>query len=124
MAQKRVLLAEDEERWHRFVVESLEDVDIELTVATTYGETVRALRAGPYDLLILDNTLHECNNVSLEFIQMCKRFCSWVPKYIVHSAGLPAHIERDVKALGAEYLRKDYSYDRKAFRDFVLERLA
>jgi len=118
---KQVLLVEDEDQWRAFAEKALEGLPIDLTIATDYRDSVVALRKAEYDLIILDNTLHSLRNVSVELIQMASRFQQGAPKIFVHSHDLTFMTEREVKALGGEFLRKQHNS--AAFREYVLARL-
>lgn len=118
MLKKRVLLVEDDAWWQRFVIQSLEGLtDIELVIASDYGEGVRALQGGPYDLLIFDNTLKEMRGASVELLQAAHRLLRPMPPAFVHSADLMPKVEEQVTMLGAEYFRKQES--QQEFRSTV-----
>lgn len=121
MSQKRILLVEDDEWWRRFVMKALEGLPLELVIASDYGEGLRALREGPYDLLILDNTLKNIRGASIELLQAAHRLLKEMPPAFVHSADLTPQAEEQVKMLGAEYLRKQESHE--VFKETVLRLL-
>ena len=122
MFKKRVLLVEDDAWWQRFVVQSLEGLtEIELVTASDYGEGMRALQKGPYDLLIFDNTLKEIRGASVELLQAAHRLLRPMPPAFVHSADLMPQVEEQVTMLGAEYFRKQES--RQEFKNTVLRLL-
>jgi len=110
MVKKRILLVEDDAWWQRFVVLSLEGLsEIDLVIASDYGEGIRALQEGPYDLLIFDNTLKEIRGASIELLQAAHRLLHPMPPAFVHSADLMPKVEEQVTMLGAEYFRKQES---------------
>ncbi len=106
MTEKRILLVEDHSLWIGLVRREIDGLDVELVVATDYQEALQALRKGPYDLLILDNNLNENRNVSVELMQMARRFLKEMPKVIVHSDDLPLKTKNEAIELGGECIDK------------------
>lgn len=105
MDTKSVLVVEDNELWQKVLKDNLEALGTSVTIVGEYAGAVRALREGDYDLLILDNTLHEISNASVELIQAARRFKLEAP-IIVYSEDLPSKTLKDVQALGATYVNK------------------
>lgn len=122
MSQKRILLVEDEAWWQKFVTQALEGLDIELVIASDYGEGMQALRNGPYDLLILDNNLKQIRGGGIELLQAARRFLLRpMPPAFVHSADLTPQAEEQVRVLGAEYFKKQES--REKLKEIVVRLL-
>lgn len=109
MSDKHILLVEDEEIWRRLAIAELADLGLQITEVADYGGAIEALKGGPYDLLIFDNTLQHNRNVSVELMQVANLRQRPMPPVIVHSADLPRPIEEQVLSLGGEYVRKSGS---------------
>jgi len=120
---KRILIAEDELRWQELIRAALETEGLELSFAAHPMDASDLMKESAFDLLILDNTFGDIRNASPDLIRTYPLFQRNKPPMIVYSHDLMFGVQKEVEALGAQFVRKS-EHQMPEFRDTVLALLA
>lgn len=107
----KILLADDHALFRSGLRRILEDefADTEIGEAQSCDETIRALRAKPYDLLILDISLSDRN--SLNILPQIKSLCPSMPVLILSMYNERQFIVQALRGGAAGYLTKEHAPD-------------
>ncbi|WP_138991629.1 response regulator [Larkinella sp. C7] len=111
MNQKpRILLAEDDAIFRRFVVLLLEKAGYEVVVANNGGDALRLLQTNrPPDLLLLDLLMPELSG--LEIIEKLKGLPQAIPVILMSAAELPMAAKTIAQSSRTPYLIKPFQPD-------------
>jgi DNA-binding response OmpR family regulator len=104
-----VLLVEDEPKLRYSLAEGLRLEDWAVTAAATGAEALREMEARPFDLIVLDWMLPDCDG--LEIIQRLRARGSQVPVLLITARGGTNARAIAAEAGATDFLAKPFSFD-------------
>lgn len=101
MSRTRVLVVDDDPLFGRFAQAALEDLDVQLRIATGVAEAVAELRSSTFDLVITDLMLVGESGAQLLQSLQADPALGGGPRVAVCSAGLTPSVNAELMRLGA-----------------------
>jgi DNA-binding response OmpR family regulator len=105
----RILLVEDEPKLRESLLEGLQLEQWDATGAATGAEALREIETQPFDLIVLDWMLPDCEG--LEVVRQLRAKGSTTPVLLVTARGGNANRERAFEAGATDFLAKPFSFD-------------
>lgn len=123
----RILIVEDDPGWRNIYTDMLGESGYELQFAVSYGEARGLLQRGRYQAAVVD--LHLISSADPEenrdgFALLRVAGARSLPTIVVSALGAPDDIDRAYDEFGVYAFIEKEAFDRKAFKQTILEAIA